>query len=352
METRKRIEWIDAMRGFTMLLVVYAHVQYFGLGISIKEAFNFNHVFVLFRMPLFFFISGFILYKAAAIWDGANVWAFLKKKFVVQIIPTTFFILVFAACLQVNLKDIFFSQAKGGYWFTYMLFEYFVVYVFLQGMMRILRLQKYETGILILGGLMMYVLAIYCANKFNPDFQSLAGTYYWNYYLYFTFGCLMKKYFDKFQRLLDSKYFIPFVQLSFLAVCIYLAHYSYLNEALRLRTVMQIYPALAGIVVVVAFFRKYEASFTQERRLGRCLQYVGRRTLDVYLLHYFFLPRGLDVNKYELVGGVIAGNPILEFAVSISLSILVIGVCLIVSNVLRTSPILGHYLFGVKLPKD
>ena len=300
METKKRIEWIDAMRGFTMLLVVYAHVQFFGLGLESDE--TFNQVLILFRMPLFFFISGFILYKVAAIWDGANAWTFLKKKFVVQVIPTTFFILVFVACFQENLREFFFSQAKGGYWFTYMLFEYFVAYVFLQGMMRILKLHKYETGILVGGGLIMYVLAIYCANKFNPDFQSLAGTYYWNYYLYFTFGCLAKKYFDKFQKLLDSKYFIPFVQLSFLAACIYLAHYSYLNEVLRLRTVMLIYPALAGIVIVVAFFRKYEASFTQERWLGRCLQSVGRRTLDVYLLHYFFLPRGLNINKYEWGG--------------------------------------------------
>ena len=76
METKKRIEWIDAMRGFTMLLVVYAHVQFFGLGLESDE--TFNQVLILFRMPLFFFISGFILYKVAAIWDGANAWTFLK----------------------------------------------------------------------------------------------------------------------------------------------------------------------------------------------------------------------------------------------------------------------------------
>ena len=40
----------------------------------------------------------------------------------------------------------------------------------------------------------------------------------------------------------------------------------------------------------VAFFRYYENWFTRERVVGRSLQYVGVRTLDVYLLHYFFLP--------------------------------------------------------------
>lgn len=29
---KKRLTYIDAMRGFTMILVVYSHVQYFGYG--------------------------------------------------------------------------------------------------------------------------------------------------------------------------------------------------------------------------------------------------------------------------------------------------------------------------------
>lgn len=345
METKKRIEWIDAMRGFTMLLVVYAHVQSFGLNLNVDEAFTFNRIFYLFRMPLFFFISGFILYKATAIWDWANTWTFLKKKFVVQIIPTTFFILVFAACFHTKLGNIFFSDMKYGYWFTYTLLEFFIVYTVLQNVIHLLNLKKCEDFILIAVAIGMFVVrSDRFIGIFNHDFAQFVGVKHWLYYFYFTFGCLVKKYFGTFQQLLDSKYFLPMAQLTFLAACIYIVNGSHFGKILR------IYIALTGIVVIVAFFRKYEASFAQERRLGRCLQYVGRRTLDVYLLHYFFLPRGLNINEYEW-GGVIANNPILEFTVSIFLSILVIGVCLVVSNVLRTSPVLGHYLFGVKLPQ-
>ena len=345
METKKRIEWIDAMRGFTMLLVVYAHVQSFGLNLNVDEAFTFNRIFYLFRMPLFFFISGFILYKATAIWDWANTWTFLKKKFVVQIIPTTFFILVFAACFHTKLGNIFFSDMKYGYWFTYTLLEFFIVYTVLQNVIHLLNLKKCEDFILIAVAIGMFMVrSDRFIGMFNHDFSQFVGVKHWLYYFYFTFGCLVKKYFGIFQRLLDSKYFIPFIQLTFLAACIYIVNGEHFGKVLR------VYIALTGIVVIVAFFRKYEASFAQERRLGRCLQYVGRRTLDVYLLHYFFLPRGLNINEYEW-GGVIANNPTLEFVVSIALSILVIGICLIVSNVLRTSPVLGHYLFGVKLPK-
>ena len=56
-------------------------------------------------------------------------------------------------------------------------------------------------------------------------------------------------------------------------------------------------------MLAFAFFRKYESWFFQKTYIGRTLQYVGRRTLDVYLLHFFFLPKNL-----EWVGNYVMGN--------------------------------------------
>lgn len=54
----KRIEYIDALRGFTMILVVFSHVEMTSLGFETPTFLN--SMFMSFRMPLFFFISGFI----------------------------------------------------------------------------------------------------------------------------------------------------------------------------------------------------------------------------------------------------------------------------------------------------
>ena len=56
---KPRLGWLDALRGFTMLLVVTNHValKSFGMQIRWSAALQF---FLLFRMPLFFFISGFL----------------------------------------------------------------------------------------------------------------------------------------------------------------------------------------------------------------------------------------------------------------------------------------------------
>ena len=105
----KRLEYIDALRGFTMILVVLAHIINFGYHITdstMEEMETFNNLFVRFRMPLFFFISGFVLYKSDRIWDKATRRTFLKKKFMVQIIPTFgFFPLI--ECLPLEILLLF-----------------------------------------------------------------------------------------------------------------------------------------------------------------------------------------------------------------------------------------------------
>ena len=52
METKKRLGYIDAVKGFGIILVVYAHII---SGLS-------SYVIYLFHMPLFFIVSG-ILFK-------------------------------------------------------------------------------------------------------------------------------------------------------------------------------------------------------------------------------------------------------------------------------------------------
>ena len=54
---KQRLEWLDAMRGFTMILVVAYHVAQSGFMESEKISASLPFL-VLFRMPLFFFVSG------------------------------------------------------------------------------------------------------------------------------------------------------------------------------------------------------------------------------------------------------------------------------------------------------
>ena len=100
-----------------------------------------------------------------------------------------------------------------------------------------------------------------------------------------------------------------------------------------------------GTVLSFAFFRKYEDVFSHETRMGRWLQYVGQRTLDVYLLHFFFLPGNLEWLGRYVMGN---GNPTVELFVSLAIAIMVVCLCLLMSNIIRLSPVLAHWVLGVK----
>ena len=62
-----RVEYIDALRGMTMILVVYSHVALWCFD-NLNMAYN--DVFMKFRMPTFFFISGWVFFKVDRIWNN------------------------------------------------------------------------------------------------------------------------------------------------------------------------------------------------------------------------------------------------------------------------------------------
>lgn len=157
-------------------------------------------------------------------------------------------------------------------------------------------------------------------------------------------GTTVKRYFPYCCKLIDNGYVTCCVVLFFIAGV--WCGYGVLPP--NLYPLLLLSNGFFGIVLVFTFFRKYQSAFTQASHKGRLLQYIGKRTLDIYLLHYFFLPRHL-----EAVGVFFKENPnpTIEFFVSVILSLMVIGLCLAASSVIRLSPVLAHWLFGVKAKK-
>ena len=130
-QKKQRLEWLDAMRGFTMILVVANHVGAMAFEIPHGVSTSLQFL-VLFRMPLFFFVSGFLAYKASLVWDLATFGTLVGKKLRVQIIPTVVFFLLAATLLTKDLwatiPDWLSRPTKGGYWFTIVLLYMFLVY--------------------------------------------------------------------------------------------------------------------------------------------------------------------------------------------------------------------------------
>lgn len=102
----------------------------------------------------------------------------------------------------------------------------------------------------------------------------------------------------------------------------------------------------AGLIVVVSFFFSKERYFNEGNISGNLLEYIGRRTLDIYLLHFFFLPNLKFLQPFLTTGNTV----IIQLFVGITVSAAIITLCLLISNVFRSSNFLASWLFGVKPP--
>ncbi|MBR4828595.1 MAG: acyltransferase [Muribaculaceae bacterium] len=333
----KRIEYIDALRGFTMFLVVSHHISNLCFNVVGGGLPSITKYLLQIRMPLFFFISGFVLYKAGVVWDTKQIVSFFKKKIPVQLISPFIFFLTFVFVTDKNLVESLFADGKVGYWFTYVLFEYFVLYAAVRFCIR----SKWADVVLVILGICLY-------STRWPDLKyhipvpehvlSLLSFEHWYLFLFFAMGTLVKKHFKAVEKLLDNNWLIT--------ICVL---FYFLSNAFKLGNVIPElinYPllSLTGVIIVFSFFRKKQAIFTKQTTLGRVMQYTGRRTLDIYLIHYFFIPYNLTfftVFKDHPM-------PIVEFTVSAIIAIIIIAACLLVSNIIRLSPFLAHWLFGAK----
>lgn len=331
----KRIGYIDALRGFTMFLVVVMHVG--GLCFSPAEG-SFHDILMLVRMPMFFLISGFVFYKASVVWNMEHIIAFFKKKIPVQLLSPLLFYLVYLHVHNIGLYHGIFDGPKQGYWFTFVLFEYFVFYAIVHFFMR----NWWGDVILVLMGVCFYPFswpAIMDAIPIPNDILEFFSFMHWHYFIFFVLGTLLKKYFDTVQRWLDSKWLLACCILFFFLEIPFF-------DLLHINGNITGFPmSIAGLIILFSFFRQKQALFSQETRLGRVFQYTGRRTLDIYLIHYFLLPVKLKevvtvFHDYSM--------PIIEFSVSTVIAIIIMAMSLLIGNIIRLSPVLAHWIFGAK----
>ena len=333
----KRIEYIDAMRGFTMILVVYSHICHFCLGDSLL---GYNGTFFLFRLPCFFMLSGW-LFEPVATRPFATI---ARKKFMVQIVPTFIFLLLLAPPPEFFLQ---LGALKGGYWFTFVLFEFFILY------MLIVRLgNKWRPWVALTVTFASFVYARYynsiqmSATGFLAlmvDGLGFLSIVLWRFFLFFCVGAWMRRHFDAFIRWTSKPAVILAIAVAFFAIAStpHIDHIWF--EMFRFYV-----GGITGMWLVFTCFRLF-GTWLKRIYLSRPLQYVGTRTLDIYLLHYFFLPRFLipyagPLQAYD--------NQFIEFIVILAIALVVLAITLLASYIIRLSPFLRHYLFGVKYEKS
>lgn len=328
----QRTRWLDTLRGLTMLLVVWQHVRYFTFGCP-ETTSKFAMFCITFRMPMFFFISGFIAYKAGEFWTRKNYLSRLGTKARVQLVPTVVFWLLYAG-LFIHKNPLPFPER---FWFTWALFMMFAIY-FTVALLTSRSKLHLEDFILIA----IAVVGVALQNKLPRELDIyLLG----KHFIAFAAGLLARKYQEHFLRLISNRWFVlaaivlPFAWHA-------LVYGPNLQVKFLVRSMDYVRPVIALLILSVIFnwFRENAEFWNRSGWLQNTMEYIGRRTLDIYMLHYFFLPDLRTVNLKSWLWF----NSATEFVIVGAVTVAVVAASLVASAYIRRSRLLGFLLFAAK----
>lgn len=240
-----------------------------------------------------------------------------------------------------------------GYWFTFSLFQMFLIFYLISYVTRKSSIKgntKFCFVSLIIVAIFMYIALspIRRSQTMSRLADIICFAQTCEYFIFFVVGIIASKCRDTFFRILDNRYIsaigiILFFLLLYYKYSLAGCYDSYIVEKFFTRVVPMLL-GLLGAFISFNYFRIYENNFTRSTKLGSLLQFIGKRTLDVYWLHYFFIPRIPSVGDFIIENQ----SLIVEVSFVLVVAMIVVAFALLLSSILRTSKFLGLILFGVK----
>lgn len=341
MEKKERMEWVDSMRGFTMILVVYSHLIFFGMGEGYSSFLN--NWFLKFRMPLFFFVSGFVAFKP--VWTTDMLKATFVKKVRGQFLPTIPFFVMWVLVNGASLWQCVMQNEKFGYWFTFVMFEVFVIFLGLQAVLR--RVWNGRRRVAAWCCVAAVSMALMAALKLYPvkaaDFFSLYLVFM--YFPFFLLGYAARTHFGFFVRIMENR--LAMCCVAVVGIGLAFVNLGYAEYLLK--------PVL--IVMVMWVFYHFRGVWCSKTVVGRFLSWIGKSTLEIYFIHYFlmfhlpWLRNLVDGIAARGGTGMAVASVATEAVILLPMCVAVSVLCVYIRKVIDRVPVLSVVLFGPKKKK-
>ncbi len=323
----ERIDYLDCFRGLAMTMVVYCHVSGFVLGI--KEdwiVYRFSEALML---PMFFFVSGWLSHLYLTIQN-------IGKRALYVLTPTIIMFLIYVGVRSGGYDNLIHSlrgEYKSGYWFPLALFVMNALHCFSSYIHK-------QRDTHLLGGLWLWAMALIVLKLLDIKYNG-GNLCQWGslrlistYFPFYVFGVTAKKYSELFHRMMKIKWLI----ITFLALFLFLLF------SIDLGWVRGMARCFLGLLLIYAFFYKYQEYFSSKTVIGRQFVIIGRYTLPIYLIHYFFF---LMLDLKWLPGCVVGQlrESVMTF-VAIALAVAIIYASLLLRYLISLCPPLYRVLLG------
>ena len=270
---KERVQYIDMGKGFAMITIVMIHLaQYNLVGNAASIIYFFNHSF---NTLLFFFLSGMVVALGGADFSNLkNAWNFGIKKTKTLLLPFVVWSVFIMPYIyeHSDIHDFFqiliapFIPPYNGYWF--LLYLFVIQMLFLGIKIASSRLSAFVRS----DFLREVLVAVPFSLLLFPIYE---------YVLIFILGYFL---FCYGRKLLFSDIVMA------ISFCLFLVLFTLYRESegrnmlLPIRLIM----ALSAIAFVVGILRKLDEFCESRNKFCKLLCFIGRHSLEIYLLHYYF----------------------------------------------------------------
>ncbi len=299
-ENKPRMHYMDLLKGIAIFMVVMGHV----LTICIRDidAATIFKIIGEVHMPIFFFISGWFTYKATA--DGRIRRPDLRRRAMQLIVPmvivSTLWVLQFPysglrSPMAPGFEGLWTSEYKNGYWFTPVLFVIMALYALLAPVILRRRRPVLAITASIAISLALYaVIAHFVPIKYIGITSALLIL---QFLPIFMAGAIARQHQDDFMRLIANPRAVTLAILAGIPL-FFIAVWPWRIPALEnipfivptAKMLFQLALAIVAMNIAVPWSETaYAPGRTRPGRLAVIWEYLGRKSLAIYLLHYFFL---------------------------------------------------------------
>lgn len=266
---KTRLEYIDCLKGFAMLLVVMGHMIAWMYPESTYNLFIlrnprdlglFNFIYS-YHMPLFFFISGFCAYS--------SLYKEKRKKVIFKRAKQ-----IFIPYIVSTLISFFLFEGSISFWFLIVLFEFYVIAsVFIKNNLF---------GLELIPWVIIYLLTLWYPQINEIPYICLPCIK--KFYPFFVMGLYLQK-LTVLQGYL-RKYVYPYSLL-----CFIILFYFYISNGIYkvdgdLLYKLFFYPLSFFAITFCYYF--FKESFSSNLLIYKGLSDIGKKTMGIYIIHVLF----------------------------------------------------------------
>lgn len=282
---RKRIDYIDFLKGVAIISVIIIHIAYFFQNINPhNNNFFINVLTNLFRfaIPFFFICSGILL----ASFDDHKIKLkdYYYNKFIRIIVPYFLMNILFAAYLSPSFEE-FISYILSGtmippYYFVIVLTIYYLIFPFIN--------QFKDSKIFLFSAFFISFLSFFLTQLWVYGVLIFAA----NLFFFFAYGMYMRNYFLQKVLKKEETVFWGIIILLYLWIILSVSGFYYNNQFFY------------GVAIFNLFFIFKDAILRMPKKIFDAICSFGRTSLWIFLTHFpimyvvYFILSLLNLNYY------------------------------------------------------